>query len=76
MFPVLPAQAVIAPVIKVGTGRGFTVTLLEVATAAVHPLVLVYFTVTLCAPTVLQVMVAVLLPLPPDVIEPPETVQI
>ena len=76
MLPVEAAQAVVAPVVNVAIGNVFTVTFLTVAAAAIQPLALVYRTLTVCAPAVVQVMVAVLLvDAPPAVIVPPaETV--
>src|SRR5664280_2420418 len=70
-FPATPTQTGVGPA-SVGTGNGFTVTLYVVGLVAVHPLTLVYFTVTVFAPVVVHVTVTVLFPVPPPaVIVPP-----
>ena len=60
----------------VGTGRGFTVTFLTVGVAALHPVELVYVTLTVCAPAVFQVTVMEFVPAPAVIVPPPETVQV
>ena len=65
-------QGAMAPVLNVGTGKATTVTFRTTGAAAAQLLALVYRTLTVCAPVVFQVTVAVLLvAVPPAVSVPP-----